>query len=330
MPLLKVKNLRTCYRTRSGWVKAVNGVSFNLERRETFGIVGESGCGKTTVGLTLMRLLPPNGKIMDGQILFNGIDWLRLTPKDVRRIRWKDMSMIFQAAMNALDPVQRVGDQIIEALRVNIDVTKEEAKTRVRELFKLVGLPTDRMNSYPHELSGGMKQRVVMVMSIICHPKLLIADEPLTALDVVVQDQILQLILELQEKLHLSVIYISHDIATIAETCDRMAIMYGGKILEYGDTVSIFRNPRTPYTNGLLKSVPSIIGEARSLISIPGTPPSLLNPPPGCPFASRCPIKKEVCTTQEPPRVKVEEDHYCYCHFAMEPVVEWTRNEGKS
>jgi len=322
MPLLEVKDLRMHYRLVNGWVRAVDGVSFDLERGETLGLVGESGCGKTSVAYSLMKLLPPNGRFVGGEILFNGVDILKLPPEEVRRIRWKHISMIFQSAMNALDPVQRVGDHLIEALITNRDVTKDEARSRARELFELVGLSADRMNSYPHELSGGMKQRVIIAMSLICNPELIIADEPTTALDVIVQDQILQQIMEIKEKLGLSVMFISHNISIIAETCEKISVMYGGKILEDADTVSIFRNPRHPYTIALLHSYPSIVGEVRKLASLPGVPPNLLNPPPGCRFAPRCPIARDTCRLEEPPRVEVKKGHYSRCHFAMDPMIE--------
>ncbi|MBS7635186.1 ABC transporter ATP-binding protein [Candidatus Bathyarchaeota archaeon] len=318
MVLLEVRDLKMYYRAFGGWIRAVDGISFELERGSTLGLVGESGCGKSSVGLSLLKLLPPTAKFMSGEILFDGTDLLNLCPEDIRKIRWKRISMIFQNAMNALDPVKKVGDQLMEALTVNVNVRKDEAKKKAVELFERVGLSADRMNSYPHELSGGMKQRVIIAMALVCNPELIIADEPTTALDVVVQDQIMQLILELKEKFNLSIIFISHSASVIAETCERICVMYGGKIVEQADVRSIFKSPYHPYTISLFYSYPSIVGEVKKLISLPGAPPNLLNPPAGCRFAPRCPIAKKVCKAEEPPKFEVKKGHYSHCHFAME------------
>jgi peptide/nickel transport system ATP-binding protein len=305
------------YKAFGGWVRAVDGISFELERGATLGVVGESGCGKSSVGLSLIRLLPPAAKFMGGEIMFDGVDLLKLSSEDIRKIRWKRISMIFQNAMNALDPVQKVGDQLIEALTVNAKITREEARKKAVELFERVGLSAERMQSYPHELSGGMKQRVMIAMALVCNPELVIADEPTTALDVIVQDQILQLIMELKEKLNLSIIFISHSASVIAETCERICVMYGGKIVEYADARSIFKLPRHPYTASLFYSYPSIVGEVKKLVSLPGAPPNLLNPPRGCRFAPRCPVAEEICMVKEPPKIEVGKEHYSYCHLAM-------------
>ncbi len=317
-PMLKIQGLKTYYRLRRGWVKAVDDVSFNLDHGESLGIVGESGCGKTTIALSIMQLLPSTGRIVDGQILFGGVDLSKLSQDELCKVRWKKISMIFQGAMSALDPVYRVGDQVVEALTTHDNISDEEAKTKVEGLFELVGLSPGRMNSYPHELSGGMKQRVVIAMSLACNPEMVIADEPTTALDVVVQDQILKEIKTLQEKLNFMMCYISHDISVIFETCDKIAVMYGGKILEHADAESIYKIPHHPYTIGLLKSFPSIRGEVKRLVSIPGSPPNLLNPPPGCRFEPRCPIAKEVCSREEPPPITISKEHYSSCHFALD------------
>jgi len=322
MPLLDIKELHMRYKTRGGWVRAVDNVSLELERGESLGLVGESGCGKTSLAFSILGLLPPNGRILKGSITFDGIDLLSLSKEEARKIRWNRFSMIFQGAMNALDPVEKVGDHLIEALRANKNVSKEEARSRARELFELVGLPERWMSSYPHELSGGMKQRVVIGMSLVCNPDLVIADEPTTALDVIVQDQILQELLDIQRRLGLSMIVVSHDISIICETCHNIAVMYGGTIVESADTASIFKNPRNPYTIALLRSYPSIRGRVKRLMSLPGAPPNLIDPIPGCPFAPRCPIANRICLTEQPPRITVNNSHYSRCHFALDSKVE--------
>jgi len=318
MPLLSVQNLRTYFRTRKGWLKAVDGVSFDLEEGESLGIVGESGCGKTTIALTIMRTLPPNAQVMDGKIVLEGQDTLPIPDQEHRRLRWSKVSMIFQAAMNSLNPVFRVGDQLVDVYINHRKVTKDEARKRVAELFELVGLDKKRMNNYPHEFSGGMKQRTIIAMSLLCHPRLIIADEPTTALDVVVQDQILSEIKDLQQELKFSLIVISHDISVISETCDRAIVMYAGRIFEEADIISTIKDPHNPYTISLMSSFPSISGPIRKLVSIPGAAPNLVNPPPGCLFYPRCPIGKEACAKETPPYVQVADRHSTLCHFPHE------------
>lgn len=327
MPLLDIKELSMHYKIKGGWVRAVDNVSLELDRGESLGLVGESGCGKTSLAFSILGLLPPNAKILKGSITLDGIDLLRLPKEEARRIRWNRVSMIFQAAMNALDPVEKIGDHLIEALRTNKDVSKEQARSRARELFELVGLPEHWMDSYPHELSGGMKQRVIIAMSLVCNPDLIIADEPTTALDVIVQDQILQELLDIQKRLGISMMVVSHDISIICETCHNVAVMYGGRVMECADTASIFKNPRNPYTIALLRSYPSIRGNVSRLMSLPGAPPNLIDPIPGCPFAPRCPIADRICTTEEPPKINVNSSHYSCCHFAMDRKVEDTALE---
>ena len=319
MPLLSVESLRMYYQVGRGFVKAVDGVSFNLGKGETLGIAGESGCGKSSLALTLLRILPSNARIIDGSVLLEGRDILKMNEETLRKeIRWKRISIVFQGAMNALNPVFRVGDQIAEAILLHEDVTKEEAHRRARELLKLVGIPPSRAGNYPHEFSGGMKQRVMIAMALACNPDIVIADEPTTALDVIVQAQILKLLKDLRAKLNLSLILITHDLSIISEICDKVAIMYAGKIMEYGSAYDIFKNPLHPYTQGLIAAIPSIRGPKKKLRSIPGTPPNLLNPPSGCPFHPRCPYTDEICRQEPPPIVRLGRDRYVVCHKVEE------------
>jgi len=316
MPLLQVKNLKTYYQTARGYVKAVDGVNFQIEEGEVFGLAGESGCGKTTVALSIIRLLPPGGRIIDGEIIFNDRNILTMSEEDIRKIRWKKIAIVFQGAMNALNPVIKVGDQIVEAITTHENVSKEDAWKRTEKLFEMVGIDPSRAEDYPHEFSGGMKQRVMIAMALACNPQLLIADEPATALDVIVQAQILKLMRELQRKMNLSMMLITHDLSIIAETCNKVAIMYAGKIVEYADTKRIFREPQHPYTRGLINAFPSIRGPKRKLISIPGTPPDLLNPPSGCKFHPRCPYTNDKCKKIEPELKDIGERHYVACHMS--------------
>lgn len=315
MPLLEVENLMVGYKTRRGFLQAVHGVSFSLEEGKSLGFVGESGCGKTTIGMALMRLLPPNASITGGSIRFDGEDLLTLSEEDMRRIRWGEMAMIFQAAMNALNPVQRVDDQIAEAILTHEpSLSKEEAMKRVEELFQLVGVPTDRMRDYPHQYSGGMKQRAIIAMALACRPKLIIADEPTTALDVIVQDQILEETRHLQEEFHISIIFISHDISVVAEVCHDIGIMYAGQLVEYGPRESVFACPSHPYTQALLSSYPTLTGRKSQLTPIPGETPNLIYPPPGCRFCERCPGAESCCQTDSPAWVSISERHKAMCH----------------
>jgi len=256
LPLLEVEGLRTYYFTRAGPVRAVDGVSFFVEKGEVFGLAGESGCGKTTAGLSILRLLPPYGRIVGGRIVFDGVDLLSIREPEFRRkYRWKRISMIFQGAMNALNPVFKVGDQIAEAIMLHEKVSKEEAMDKVRELFKKVGIEPSRVDNYPHEFSGGMRQRAMIAMALACNPELVIADEPTTALDVVIQGQILDLLRKLKEEYDLSVILITHDMSVIAELCNRVGIMYAGKLVECADVRTIFKEPSHPYTQGLISAI---------------------------------------------------------------------------
>jgi peptide/nickel transport system ATP-binding protein len=316
MALLEVKNLKMHFETLRGFVRAVDNVSFELERGRTLGLAGESGCGKTSMALALIRLLPSNGRILDGKIVLDGLNLLEIDEKIFRKeVRWKKVSMIFQGAMNALHPIHNIGNQIAEAILNHEDVSKKEALDRAGRLLDLVGVKAERIDRYPHELSGGMKQRVVIAMALACNPILIVADEPTTALDVIVQVQVLKVIKELQKKLGLSMIEISHDLSLVAETCNEAAIMYAGKIVEYGDVVSVFRNPLHPYTEKLIRAFPSVVGPRKEISTIPGFPPNLLSPPPGCRFHPRCPYAMEICRKQEPSLIRVERGHSTACHL---------------
>ncbi len=332
MALLEVEDLYVQFEILRGKVKAVDGISFSLGRGETLGLVGESGCGKTTAAFAITRLLPSNGDIIGGKITFDdqviaGSEEENALSKRKRRkyvdvimreIRWDEISMIFQSAMNAFNPVQRIGDQIAEALRAHEEMSKEEARKKVIDLFRLVGLDVDRVNGYPHEYSGGMRQRAMIAMALACNPKLIIADEPTTALDVIMQDRVLAEMRDLQRRLGMAMIIITHDISVVAEVAEKIAIMYAGKILEYGDIASIFERPSNPYTIGLMASFPSIRGEKKALFSIPGSPPDLSNPPSGCTFHPRCKYAKSMCKEKEPEDIEVESNHFSKCHFALE------------
>jgi peptide/nickel transport system ATP-binding protein len=410
MVLLEVRDLKVHFRIRDGWVKAVDGVSFTIDSAETMGLVGESGCGKTTAAYAITQLLPPNGYIKGGNIFFrepprtksyrleydqrfksspkgrdaeiaslraklqpllnerdainrkleetkskpgpfeaqrlkelaeeasdltdriHGLTYFydllgksklkdgRLDDfnEEIRKIRWKEISMIFQGAMNAFNPVFKVGDQIIEAIQLHEDVDDDEAVNRTKELFKFVGIPEDRITNYPHEFSGGMKQRAMIALALALSPKFIIADEPTTALDVITQDRILFEIRKLQEQLKMAMMIITHDVSVVAEVSDKIAVMYAGRIMEIGKTVQVFKNTAHPYTSGLLGSFPSIEGARRRLISIPGFPPDLVNPPSGCPFHPRCQYAQKNCAEIVPPGIEVEPGHLSYCLYAKE------------
>lgn len=314
MELLRIEGLKTYFYTGRGVVKAVDDISFTLNKGEVLGLAGESGCGKSTTGFSIIRLVPPPGRIVDGKIIFENRDILKLGMEEFRReIRWKKISMIFQGAMNALNPVFTIGDQMAEVFTVHQGLTKKEAMEKVRELLKMVGIDPKRASSYPHELSGGMKQRVMIAMALALNPPLIIADEPTTALDVVVQAQVMNLLKSLQKKYQTSIILITHDLSLIAEIADKIAIMYAGKIVEFGTAEQIYLNPQHPYTKGLLNSIPRLTGEIRKLEWIPGVPPDLVNPPPGCRFHPRCKFVFDPCVKDEPPIVEVEPGHYVAC-----------------
>jgi len=310
--VLEVNGLRTFYRADGGYVKAVDDVSFPLGEGEALGLAGESGCGKTTAALSIMRLLPSNANIMGGEVLYRGKDIVKMSDKRLRGIRWKEISIVFQGAMNALNPVKRIIDQIAEPILLHEKISKEDAIRQAERLVELVGIDSARARDYPHEFSGGMRQRVMIAMALACSPRLVILDEPTTALDVMTKTQIQQLVKDLQKKLTLSSILITHDLSVIAETCDTVAIMYGGKIVEYADVVSIFEKPFHPYTSGLIKAFPNIYGVRELPASIPGSPPDLLHPPEGCRFAPRCPIADKECSESPPGRTD-KGNHYVAC-----------------
>ena len=299
-PLLVVEDLRTYFTLETGTVKAVDGVSFTLGDGEALGIAGESGCGKTTTALSLVRLLPPNAKIVSGSIRLFGIDLLKKSETAIRRYRWREISVIFQGAMNALNPVQRVIDQIAEPIELRLDQSHDDARRRAGELLELVGIPRARGRAYPHELSGGMRQRAMIAMALACDPAVVIGDEPTTALDVMVQAQILELLERLRRELGLSLILITHDLSVIAETCDRVLVMYAGRVAEEGSVAEVFRRPRHPYTQMLLRAFPNIRADARELGTIPGSPPDLRTPPDGCRFHPRCPLAMDACRAEQP------------------------------
>ena len=312
--LLQVRNLKIYYYTYEGVVKAVDGVSFNIKRGEALGIAGESGCGKSTLAYGLLRIVPIPGKIVGGKVIFDGTDILQLPESEFKRkYRWKRISMVFQGAMNSLDPVKNIGKQIADVILTHEEnISKSEAYKRANELLKLVGIDPARAKSYPHELSGGMKQRVVIAMALALNPDLLIADEPTTALDVVVQAQIINLLKDLKEKLRMSLILITHDLSIIAEIADKVAIMYAGKIVELGRMEDIYEDPKHPYTSKLLRSIPRLRGKA-SLEWIPGQPPDLKNPPHGCRFHPRCPHAMDKCRREEPPVISLGRDRFVSC-----------------
>lgn len=317
MVLLDVQNLTTYYSTLRGPVRAAEDVSFKLEKGEAMGLAGESGCGKTTIALSLLRILPFNGKIIRGKVLFKQKNIAQLSEEKFRRdIRWKSISLIFQGAMNALNPVYKIEDQIVEAIRVHEpDVSKKEAKERVGKLFEMVGIETSRAKNYPHEFSGGMKQRAMIAMALASNPDILIADEPGTALDVIVQAQVLKLLNELKKSLNLSIIMITHDLSLITETCEKLVIMYAGNIVESGDIIDIHKKPLHPYTQDLIFAFPNIHAEKRRMTSIPGSPPNLLKPPPGCRFHPRCKYAMDICRKEKPKLKEVGKNHYVACHL---------------
>jgi oligopeptide/dipeptide ABC transporter ATP-binding protein len=301
--LLEVEGLRTHFSLESGSVKAVDGVSFTLDYGEALGIAGESGCGKTTTALSLVRVLPDNATIVDGSIRLMGIELTGKSDEAMRRYRWREISIVFQGAMNALNPVRRVREQIAEPIEQRLGRSSKASLVRADELLELVGIPKKRGRAYPHELSGGMRQRAMIAMALACDPAIVIGDEPTTALDVMVQAQILRLLEELRAKLGLSLILITHDLSVIAETCDRVLIMYAGRVAEEGLVGEVFRRPRHPYTQKLLAAFPNIAADRRTLEVIPGVPPDLRDPPPGCRFAPRCFAAMAVCSEEVPPEL---------------------------
>ena len=313
--LLSVRNLKTSFFTHVGEVKAVRGISFDVNEGEVLGIVGESGSGKSVTSLSIMGLLQYPGRVVDGEILLNGEDILTYSKNQMRRVRGKEIAMIFQDPMTSLNPVYTIGNQIMEMILEHEKMSRREARARAIEMLKLVGIPAaeKRIDSYPHEFSGGMRQRVMIALALSCNPKLLIADEPTTALDVTIQAQILNLIKKLNRQFGMTTMLITHDLGVVATVCDKVAVMYGGLIMEYGTADEIFYHPRHPYTMGLLGSIPHVDGgEKRRLIPIDGTPPDLINPPKGCPFSTRCKYCMNICTREQPPYY-AEDKHRTMC-----------------
>lgn len=300
-PLLSVKNLTTEFVSPDGVVaRALEGVSFDIYPGQTLGIVGESGCGKTTTMFSILRLLPSTARIPSGEVLFNGVDLLSLSERDMQRYRWKEIAIVFQSAMNALNPVMRVGDQISEAILQHGLMDKEAADRRVEELLELVGIAKFRKDQYPHQYSGGMRQRAMIAMALACKPRILFADEPTTALDVMIQAQVLELLKHIQEELGLAVVTVTHDLGVIAEICDTVIVMYGGKVAEYGPIDAVYNQPQHPYTQRLLEAFPDLNRPSDLLASIPGTPPRLNELPPGCRFEPRCHKRLEICSRISP------------------------------
>jgi peptide/nickel transport system ATP-binding protein len=340
-PLLEVKNLKTQFWTDEGTVKAVDGVSYSIEHGETFGVVGESGAGKSVTGLSLIDLIESPGEIVDGEVIFKGQDLLSLSESELRNIRGDEVTVIFQDALSALNPVYTVGTQITDVLLAHKEITKSRAREKATSLLSEVGIPNAaaRIDDYPHQFSGGMRQRVLIAMALACDPDLIIADEPTTALDVTIQAQILQLFNEIQREKDVAIQLISHNIGVIAQVCDRMGVMYAGEIIEEGPVEQIFEQPRHPYTVGLLKSIPRLDDPRARLETIEGSMPELVSLPQGCSFADRCPHATEECRDHDPELEQLTEDHQSACirvdeldFEAMRSFASDTkpRNRGKS
>jgi oligopeptide transport system ATP-binding protein len=317
--LLSVKDLKTYFETDDGTVKAVDGVSFELEKGETLGIVGESGSGKSVTNLSIIRLVPdPPGKIVGGEIQFTGENLLQLSEEEVRKIRGRRISMIFQDPMTSLNPFMKISRQLMEMTQLHLGYTRAQAYEHAVKMLETVGIPDarTRVDDYPHEFSGGMRQRVMIAMALSCEPELLIADEPTTALDVTIQAQILELIRKLKQETGTSVILITHDLGVVAGMTDHVVVMYAGKVFEQARTAELFAVPGNPYTKGLLRSVPDPSSEQGKLYQIPGLPPDVAHLKPGCPFAPRCERATSICGEEFPPFVEVSKEHYSLCHFA--------------
>lgn len=315
MGILDVKNLHIHYRTLRGKVRAVDGISFSIAEGESLGLVGESGCGKTTLGKALLRLLPENAAIERGEVLFRGRDLVKISPQEMRAIRGKEIAMVPQSAMNALDPVYRIKDLIIEGMLVHKEVADEANDGRISQLFSSVGLEGGRIDNYPHMFSGGMRQRAVIAGIFSLRPLLIIADEPTTALDVIVQDQVLKQLAALIRETHATLIAITHDIGIVAENCQKTGVMYAGKLVEIGPTGDVLGEPFHPYTMGLQNALLGVRDERREIISIPGVPPSLIEPPSGCRFHPRCPFAQQPCSEKEPMLEEISPGHFVACHY---------------
>lgn len=315
--LLEIRDLAIEYRVARGRVRAVDGISFDVPAGSVVGVVGESGCGKTTAVRAITRVMPDSAVFADGSISFAGTDLVKLSDREMGQHLWRDIAYVPQSAMNALDPVWRVGRQIEEVLVDRGGMARKAARARAQELFAMVGLEANRLNDYPHQFSGGMRQRASIALALALSPKLVIADEPVTALDVVIQRQVLDTFNELQKELNLSVILVTHDISVVAYVCDHVVVMYAGKLVEAGPVAEVLANPSHPYTMGLYNAFPELAGEERELAPIEGSPPDLLHPPEGCRFRERCPFAQDICM-QAPPEQIVGEDHRALCHRAAE------------
>lgn len=318
--ILDIKDLVVHYETESGVVRAANGINIHLGRQEALGLVGETGAGKTTTALAVLRMVPdPPGKIISGSVMVDGVDLMTLTEEQMEAIRGKEVSMIFQDPMTALNPVFTVGEQIAESIQIHEHISAKEAMERAKEMLEIVGIHRERANDYPHQLSGGMKQRVVIAIALACHTKLLIADEPTTALDVTIQAQVLELIKEYREKYQTSMLMITHDLGIVAEVCDRVAVMYAGNIVEYGTLEDVFNHTLHPYTEGLFSSLPNINQRTARLTPIPGAMPDPTRLPDGCPFAPRCAYATDACRTTEQTDRMVSDTHMVRCSRYQEP-----------
>jgi len=314
MVLIEVENLKIYFMTRGGPARAVDDIGFSIEENKTLGLIGESGCGKTTTAMSLMKFIKPPGQIVGGCIRYMGTDIVPMTDEQIRQLRGKEISIVRQEAQNALNPVLTIGKQITEMILEHESVTRGTAIARAKKQLNLVGISDQRINSFPHEFSGGMKQRAMAAIATACNPKFLILDEPTTGLDVVVQRQILGMLSNLKKELNLTAVFISHDLSVVAETCDRVAVMYAGKIMEESDTLSLYKKPLHPYSKALIGAYPSLKGERRQLKSIPGAPPSLIEPPPGCRFTPRCELAESICSREEP-ILKTIDGRRVACHM---------------
>ena len=312
--LLNIRNLKTYYFTESGVVKAVDDVTLGIRRGELLGLVGESGSGKSTLGLSIIRLVPPPGKIIDGSVFLDNMDLMKLSEKELRKIRGRRIGMIFQDPLTCLDPLRRIEDQMVETVMVHMDVERDEAREMAAKALERVGISGDRLKDYPHQLSGGMRQRAMIAMATMLHPELLIADEPTTALDVIVQSKIMDLLEDLKESMKMSILLITHDLALVIERADRVAVMYAAELCEVGTSEQISQDPLHPYTKLLLESIPDVEAPKTKLKSIPGNPPDMRNPPSGCRFWPRCPYAKDICK-KTPPKLAELNGRIVRCHL---------------
>jgi peptide/nickel transport system ATP-binding protein len=322
-PLISIEDLHVEYASSRGAVRAVDGISFQIRPGEVVGLAGESGSGKSTVAQAILRILQPPAIITGGQVIFGGQDILEMSDKELEAFRWRDVSMVFQSAMNSLNPVMTVGDQIVDAIQAHQPMRESEARLRAQELFKVVGIEEGRINSYPHQLSGGMRQRAVIAIALALNPPLMIMDEPTTALDVVVQKDIMAQIADLKEKLGFSILFITHDLSLLVEISDRIAIMYAGQIVEMAPARTLFERPLHPYTQGLMSSFPALSGARVRLVGIPGSPPNMMAPPSGCRFHPRCPHRFGPCDHIVPQFIEAEPEHWVSCHLL-------TQGEGRT